>query len=95
MAYALHVFHLVFVGFCGTVMLVAVLMGRNPLAQAPPPVRRLTVVFLLIFWLLEMLDVLEAPSSAPVLVNSWAVFGLSMGSVASLLLLRVRQAPSE
>lgn len=95
MAYALHVFHLVFVGLCGAVMLVAVLLGRNPLAQAPPPVRRLTVVFLLIFWILEMLDVLETPSSAPALVNSWAVLGLAMGSVASLLLLRVRLAPGE
>ena len=90
MASALDVFHLLILGLCGTAMFVAVLMGKNPLAQAPPQVRRLTVVFLLIFLLLEMMDVLVTPSSAPVLANSWAVFGLAMGSVASLLMLRVR-----
>jgi len=95
MAFASHVLHLLILGLAGTVMLIAVLMGRNPLAQAPRQVRRITVVFLLIFLLLEMVDVLENPSSAPVLINAWAVLGLAMGSVASLLMLRVRPAPEE
>ncbi len=95
MTFATHVFHLLILGLCGTVMLIAVLMGKNPLAQAPRQVRRLAVVFWLIFLLLEMLDVLETLSSAPVLVNSWAVFGLAMGSLATLLMLRVRPTREE
>ncbi len=95
MAYALHISHLLILGLSGTAMLAAVLMGRNPLAQVTPQVRRLTVLFLLVFWLLELVDVMEAPSSAPMLAIARALMGSAMASVASLLLLRVRQPPRD
>ena len=90
MLLAIDISLLLLLGLCGTGLLIAVIVGKNPLAEAPRQARWLTVAFLLVYFTLETLDVLQRPSGAPRLVNAWAVFGLVMGLLASLLMLRGR-----
>ena len=86
----LRLIHLSILGLAGMVWMGAVAFGKNPLVGAPPQIRRLTVLFWVIFLSFEMLEVWEGRAQVSPLLTTWALIGLLMALLATVLMLTRR-----